>query len=159
MREILACRTSVNVDPIARSHRSETDKECDAPFAINCLLRRVRFEGSPSLLSRINYRFPAIGLPVSEVIKHAERLNVQLKQSKVFVVKDLDGDRGHFLQMDSVLQGEVQRAEIAAFLTGVAQDVKVLLTYFQQENDSPPESLGAIAQRCNQTKRRPSAVA
>ena len=150
-------KVGVNAEPATcyQSGHDGANLDPNEAFSIKCLLRTVRVEDSAGLLSRINYCFPsgrAIALP--EVMRHAERLNALLVQSKVYVVKDIDGDRGHFLQMDSVLKSDdmqsCDRRKASAFLKGVTSDIERLLKYFQQEADSPnPEGLTAVAQHCN----------
>ena len=141
-------KLGANADPVARSHHSDAEL-----CSINCLLRKVRIEGSACLLARVNYCFPCTtAVSAVSVIRHAEGLNNLVEQSRVHVVKDLDGDCGYFLQMDSVLTGDLDRTSVAAFLSDVAKDVAVMLRYLQAKTDSPlAKRLSAISEGFNAT--------
>ena len=148
-------KLSTNDEPIALPHHSDIDtithEALPEAFSISCSLRTVRVEASVCLLSRINYCFPRdVRVSVPTAMRHAEQLNTLLSRSKVHVVKDIDGDRGYFLEIDSVLQGEANRSAVDAFLVGVTQDMETVLKYFQRETDSSqPARLSVVAKDCN----------
>lgn len=151
MKEFLSrSKLSTNVEPIALAHLSDADNDAEA-FSINCSLRTVRVEASVCLLSRVNYCFSGnVRVSVPTAMRHAERLNALLSQSKVHVVKDIDGDRGYFLEIDSVLKGESNRSAVDAFLIGVTKDIETVLKYFQKETDRPQKAcLSTVAADCN----------
>lgn len=142
---------SINVEPTALADRCDVGAIPGEDFSVNCLLRTVRVDASVCLLSRINYCFPATpAVSVAVAMRYADSLNRLLAQSKVYVVKDIDGDHGYFLRVDSVLQGEANRKQLSTFLTGVTKDIEALLKYFQTAAHKPqPESLSTIAEGCN----------
>lgn len=83
------------------------------------------------LLARINYRFPPETLvSASDVFRYAEVLNYLLVNSKVFVIQDIDGDRGYALRMDAFCSGCHERDSINDFFVGVSRDIEILLNYF-----------------------------
>lgn len=135
-----------NTEPVVLPHREDEDT-----FSINCLFRAIRIEESACLLSRTHYCFPStLRISIEEAMQHANCLNRRVSQSKVHVVKDIDGDRGYFLQMDSILRGDRTPAALSTFLDNIEKDMEVILQYFQQEtctNQMP--SLAAVARKCN----------
>lgn len=159
-------KVGVNAEPVilhpTNRQATEVNSDPGGAFSINCLLKTIRVEDSVGLLSRIRYCFPTgRATALSAMMQHAERLNTLLVQSRVYVVKDIDGDRGHFLQMDSVLKSDdslerhYHREKASAFLKGVTDDIEILLKYFQQETDAPgSQDLPTVAQRCNVTNLR-----
>ena len=142
-----------NLEPVVLPHHEDENT-----FSINCLLRSIRFEESVCLLSRTNYCFPGTSpISVEEAIRHANCLNQRVSQSKVHVVKDIDGDRGYFLQMDSVLRGDRTPAALSAFLDNIRKDMEVILRYFQQATYANQRtSLATVAKRCNAASLRAS---
>ncbi|MEL6353939.1 MAG: hypothetical protein AAFR58_19610 [Cyanobacteria bacterium J06627_28] len=101
-------------------------------FAMDCFLRAVKVGAVAGLLARICYYFPeTVPGTVEDVFRYTDVLNTRLKHSQVFVVKDLDGDRGYYLRMDAVLEGGYSRNSISAFLDDVTEDVDILLRYFR----------------------------
>ncbi|PZO13082.1 MAG: hypothetical protein DCF25_16595 [Leptolyngbya foveolarum] len=147
---ILRSDLSLNAEPTALTHRCDADVH-DEAFSINCLLRTVRVEESACLLSKINYCFPATpAVSISTAMRHADCLNRLLSQSKAYVVEDIDGDHGYFLQLDSVLQGDTHQEQVSTFLAGVTQDLEIMLKYFQLEAHKPrSESLSTVSEGCN----------
>ncbi len=139
-----------NAELTASTPRCDADVQNEA-FSINCLLRTVRDQESVALLSRINYCFPAAAaVSASTAVQYADCLNRLLSQSNVYVVKDMDGDRGYFLQLDSVLQGDAHPKRLSAFLTGVTQDIEIMLKYLQAEAHKPSsKSLSVVSEGCN----------
>lgn len=140
-----------NAEPTAFAHRCDASAVQSEAFSINCLLRTIRVEESVCLLSRINYCFPATpAISVAMAMRYANRLNPLLAQSKVYVVEDLDGDCGYFLQLDSVLKGDAPQERLSTFLAGVTQDIEAMLKYFQAEaHQSSLESLSKVSEGCN----------
>ncbi|MGB3766542.1 MAG: hypothetical protein WA947_08280 [Phormidesmis sp.] len=143
--------SKTNTEPAALSHRCDAGFSKDEAFSINCLLRTVRFEESVRLLSRISYCFPpASAVSVSTAMQHANFLNRLLSQSQVHVVEDIDGAHGYFLQMDSVLQGDANPAQLSTFLSGVTEDIEAMLKYFQAEAYLlQAKSLSTVSEGCN----------
>ena len=147
MKDFLSCsKSNRNLEPVVLPHHEDENT-----FSVNCLLRSVRVEESVCLLSRTNYCFPSGDrISVKEAIQHADCLNRKVSQSKVHVVKDIDGDCGYFLQMDSVLKGNRTPAALSTFLDNIGKDMEVILRYFQQEiRTNQMDSLATIAKRCN----------
>lgn len=162
MKDSLSCsKLNINIGPDASSHH-EFRHEDENTFSINCLLRTVRVEKLDCLLSRTNYCFPS-ALPVSVAIamQHANCLNQLVSHSMVHVVKDIDGDRGYFLQIDSVLKGDRTPAALSTFLGNIEKDIEVILKYFQKEtqretSSKQATSLASVSQGCNIANLRTS---
>lgn len=142
-------------------------KECSAAFlpdqgndlSIDCFLRAVKVGAAAGLLARICYYFPeAVPDTVEDVFRYTDVLNTLLKHSQVFVVKDLDGDRGYYLRMDAVLKEGYSRNSISAFLDDVTEDIDILLRYFRppaiKQKLASPKIMKATNYRAHTQLRR-----
>ncbi|MEM8501572.1 MAG: hypothetical protein AAF716_00285 [Cyanobacteria bacterium P01_D01_bin.1] len=106
-------------------------EEFSTDFSLPCLLKAIKVDGKAGLLSRISYYFTQGVLHSLESAFHyADDLNRQLVHSRVFVVKDVDGDQSYYLRMDTVVSGACDRQNISLFLSKVNQDVEILVNYF-----------------------------
>ncbi|MEM9087610.1 MAG: hypothetical protein AAGC93_02590 [Cyanobacteria bacterium P01_F01_bin.53] len=129
-----------NLEPTLRLARPAEQTELGShekpDVSIQCLLRAIKVGGAAGLLARINYYFPkaqgasVLGGSVKQAFRHADALNHCMGNSRVFVVQDLDGDRGYYLRMDAVLNGRYERRNLTKFLEGLCQDVDVFRRYF-----------------------------
>lgn len=122
-----SCRTQLSgIQAAIHSHGEDKD------FSFNCRFRVFRSNGRMALHSRVSYYFQQ-GIPTSvgDVFRYADILNQRLTHSQVFVVRDLDGDLGYYLRMDTISQCAYERQEISRFLDDVTEDIDILLTYFR----------------------------
>ncbi len=114
-------------------------------FSIECSIQMLKQSDRTGVVSQICYR-PCDGrgaYSVNSIFFNAKMLNERLTTSKVFVVKDLDGDHGYYLRMDTILLEETElsaelgtrssssvRSQISQLLNYVTQDTDILLKYF-----------------------------
>ena len=139
-----------NLEPIPRlarpAEKADLGSHEKPDVSIQCLLRAIKVGGTAGLLARINYYFPQDAkVSVKEAFRHANALNHWMGNAKVFVVQDLDGDRGYYLRMDAVLDGQYERKNLTKFLEGLCQDVDVLRGYF----DCRFSARGTLGSECN----------
>ncbi|MEO0887728.1 MAG: hypothetical protein AAFY54_17615, partial [Cyanobacteria bacterium J06648_10] len=81
---------------------------------------------------RLSYYLPTqLHVSLNHIFDDAEALNQRLASSQVFVVQDLDGDRGYYLRMDTVQTGRVDAGSISRLLESVTQDFAILLAYYR----------------------------
>lgn len=120
--------------PIANENRepiSLCNTQHDLAFSLDCLLSIIKIEDKVGLLSRVSYFFPKeLKVASKEAFSCADELNLRLAYSQVFVVRDLDGDCGYSLRLDTVHDGSFSRESLAVFFDCISQDVMVLLEYF-----------------------------
>ena len=126
--------------------RVSMPSQAEAIFSMKCSIQTLKRGDRPGILSQICYR-PSRRAgergtnSVSGVFFNAKKLNSLLTTSEVFVVKDLDGDHGYYLRMDTILLEESfllgdlstsgsRRSQISQLLDHVTQDVDILLKYF-----------------------------
>lgn len=103
----------------------------DLEFSLECLLSVIKIEDKAGLLSRVSYSFPKeLKVSSKEAFNCADALNPLLTYSQVFVVRDLDGDRGYSLRMDTVHNDSFSRESLATFFDRINQDLTILLKYF-----------------------------
>ena len=106
----------------------------DSEFSLDCLLSVIKIEDKTGVLSRVTYAFPQkTKVSSKDAFQHADAINSLLAYSQVFVVRDLDGDRGYSLRMDTVHNGTSHRESLSAFFDCISQDVTVLLKYFDSQ--------------------------
>ncbi|MEL7349917.1 MAG: hypothetical protein AAF050_08440 [Cyanobacteria bacterium J06649_5] len=118
----------------AESHADGGAADFPTNFSLECLLRAIKIGNTAGLLARTNYYFPSGVHPSSkEVFRYTGTLNTLLLHSKVFVVKDLDGDRGYYLRMDTVLEGQYESSNITDFFRSISADVEIMVNYFNAE--------------------------
>lgn len=126
-RLLTACpSTNENREPV-----SLRNPQHDAEFSLDCLLSVIKIEDKVGLLSRVSYAFPKdLKVSSKEAFGYTDAINPLLAYSQVFVVRDLDGDRGYSLRMDTVHDDSFRRERLSAFFNCISQDVAVLLKYF-----------------------------
>ena len=106
----------------------------DRELTLDCLVRIIKVDNRPSLLSRVTYSFDrARPLTSREALHYAEVINCLLVHSQVFVIQDIDGDRYYSLQMDTLSSAPRNRRNLARFLDNIAQDVSILIQYCQSK--------------------------
>ncbi len=114
----------------------------EATYSIECSIQTLKRGDRTGVISQIGYQLSRQGdRSVNKVFSDARMLNRQLTASEVFVVKDLDGNRGYYLRMDTILIGDVRTKDsrqmlISQLLDHITQDIDILRNYFRRFPES-----------------------
>ena len=119
---LLSCREQTSSQRLPKASASTS-------LSLNYTVQPLLNESG--LCARLSYYLPTqVHVSLNHIFDDAEALNQRLASSQVFVVQDLDGDRGYYLRMDTVQTGRVDAESISKLLDSVAQDVSILLAYY-----------------------------